>query len=177
MIKAIVALDANNLIGAGGKIIWQLSEDMAHFKAKTMGNICIMGRVTWESIPIKFRPLSGRKTIVVTSNAGYEVPDDVLVAPNLEQALALCQNETLVGEFFGKDIYVCGGASLYEAAMPLVEEIEVTEIAKSFPTEGMRELRYFPEIDPVIWYPADFESHKTPDGLIFDFITYTKRQD
>ena len=174
MIILIGAFDLEQKIGAASTLIWQIKEDTKHFKNITMGNICIMGRVTWESISEQYRPLDGRKNIVVTSNKDYVIPKDVLIAPNLETALAFAKDESLMKEFAGKDVYICGGQQLYEAAMPYADALEVTEIAKIFPTEGMENVRYFPEIDPVLWYAVHSESHTTEEGLVFDFIRYEK---
>ena len=174
MIILIGAFDLEQQIGAASTLIWEIKEDMKHFKDKTMGNICIMGRVTWESIDEKYRPLNGRKNIIVTSRKDYVVPENVLVAPSLEAALALAEEETLMKEFAGKDVYICGGQQLYEAAMPYADALEVTEIAKIFPTNGKENVRYFPEIDPTMWYAVHSESNTTEEGLVFDFIRYEK---
>ncbi len=174
MVIPIVAFDLKQLIGANGDLVWKLKEDMAHFKRKTTGNICVMGRVTWESIPESVRPLAGRKNIVITGNADYEVPDGVLLAKNLDEALVMASDSELMTEYSGKDLYICGGQQLYEAAMPYADALEVTEIAKVYPTEGLTDLKYFPEIDPTKWYAAHYESHKTDEGLIYDFIRYEK---
>lgn len=174
MIIQIGAFDLERQIGAASNLIWRIKEDMKHFKDTTMGNICIMGRVTWESIDDQYRPLTGRKNIVVTSDKAYKVPKEVLIAPSLEAALALAEDESLMKEYAGKDVYICGGQQLYEAAMPYADALEVTEIAKIFPTVGMENVRYFPDIDPTIWYAVHSESHTTEEGLVFDFIRYEK---
>lgn len=175
MIILIGAFDLERQIGAAATLIWKIKKDMQHFKDTTMGNICIMGRVTWESIPENFRPLEGRKNIVVTSNPNYAVPDGVLIAANLDAALALTEDVNLMKEFAGKDIYICGGQQLYEAAMPVADALEVTEIVKIYNTEDMKDIRYFPEIDPVVWYAVSSETLSTENGLIFDFIRYERQ--
>ncbi len=174
MIISIVAFDENKLIGASGSLVWEIKKDMMHFKNQTMGNICIMGRVTWESIPQKYRPLNGRLNIVVTSNENYEVPEGVLLAKDIKTALALTEDQDLMGDYFGKDTYICGGAQLYAAAMPYVDVLEVTEIAHRYPTDGLINPKYFPDIDWLEWYADISESHQTPEVLYFDFITYKR---
>jgi dihydrofolate reductase len=62
----IYARSRNNVIGKNGDLPWHLPEDLAHFKRTTLGQAVVMGRVTWESIPEKFRPLPGRRNVVVS---------------------------------------------------------------------------------------------------------------
>lgn len=174
MIIIIVAYDLNRLIGADNTLVWHIPDDLKRFKELTMGNICVMGRNTWESIPEKFRPLAGRKNIVVTSNANYEVPEGVVLAKSWEDAKALAHNDALMGEFAGKNIYVCGGATLYESALPDADQIQVTEIAKNFPVDGLSNPRYFPEL-PLDLVPIPLgTNNKTDDGLYYDYIQYDK---
>ena len=94
------------MIGADGGIPWHLPEDFAHFKATTLGHTLVMGRATYESIG---RPLPGRTTIVVTRDPEWSA-DGVLVAHSLEEALALAGDA---------EVFVAGGAAVYEAALPL----------------------------------------------------------
>lgn len=174
MIISIVAFDLNQLIGAAGDLVWRIKKDMDHFKSKTMGNICVMARKTWESIPEKYRPLDGRLNIVVTRDPNYQVPAGVLLAHSWEEAKALAEQAAEEGEYAGKDIYVCGGAELYKAAMDDVDVLEVTEIAKVYPTDNLSDLRYFPEIDPAQWTAVNSFPDETDTGLKFDFITYAR---
>ena len=70
----IAAVARNGIIGKDNALPWHLPADLRHFKALTTGHTVIMGRKTWESLPEKFRPLPGRRNIVVTRNAGYGAP-------------------------------------------------------------------------------------------------------
>jgi dihydrofolate reductase len=83
----IVAVCKNMGIGAAGTMPWHIPADLAHFKSVTSAGTVIMGRLTWESIPEKFRPLSGRTNIVVTSRT--EPIEGCLTAPGIEEALAV----------------------------------------------------------------------------------------
>ncbi|PRC48787.1 dihydrofolate reductase, partial [Mycobacterium sp. ITM-2017-0098] len=67
----IWAQSSSGVIGRDNGIPWRVPEDMARFKEITMGHTVIMGRLTWESLPAKFRPLPGRRNVVVTRQADY----------------------------------------------------------------------------------------------------------
>ena len=100
-----------------------MPEDMAHFKRTTMGAPVIMGRKTWDSLPAKFRPLPGRRNIVVTRQADWSEAG-AEVAGSVEDAIALCRNES--------DAWVIGGAQIYSLALPLADSVVVTEIEADF---------------------------------------------
>jgi len=111
----------DGIIGARGGMPWHVPEDLAHFKATTLGAPVVMGRRTWESFPERFRPLPGRRNIVVTRqhdwmDAGAER------AGSLEAALALA------GAGDPEWIWVIGGGQLYREAMPYADRLEVTEL-------------------------------------------------
>src|ERR1700753_957022 len=88
-LNLIFARDRNGVIGRDNTMPWHLPEDMAHLKRTTMGHPVIMGRKTWDSIPPKFRPLSGRLNIVITRQADWSAPG-ALRAGSLQEAVALC---------------------------------------------------------------------------------------
>src|SRR6266850_1803475 len=105
--KAIAAMSLNRVIGAGTKIPWHLPEDFKWFKKVTTGHIIVMGRKTFESIG---KPLPNRTTIVLTRSLlqinGVETISD------LDQIRSRSQgNDT-------REIFICGGAQLYERALP-----------------------------------------------------------
>src|SRR3954468_4355520 len=106
-LKAIAAMSLNRVIGAGSKIPWHLPEDFKWFKQMTMGQIVVMGRKTFESIG---KTLPGRSTVVLTS--GTEPIPGVLTIANLDQIDAASP------VIAGRSIYICGGARLYEEALP-----------------------------------------------------------
>jgi dihydrofolate reductase len=114
----IWAQAANGVIGRDGTLPWRLPEDMAHFRQVTAGSTVIMGRRTWESLPPRFRPLPGRRNIVLTSDASWS---DSERAESVEEALTV-----------GDTVWVIGGASVYAAALPLVDIAEITELADDF---------------------------------------------
>lgn len=118
---AVVAVAENGVIGHEGKLPWRLPADLAHFKRVTMGKPILMGSRTWRSIG---RPLPGRTNVVISRR---ERPEGALVAPSLDEALALPE----VRE--AEEVMIVGGAQLYEAALPRCEEIRLTRVHASPP--------------------------------------------
>jgi dihydrofolate reductase len=108
----IWAQSASGVIGLDNGIPWRLPEDQARFKELTVGQTVIMGRLTWESLPARVRPLPGRRNVVVTRDAHY-------VADGAEVVTALPDD---------LDGWVIGGAQLYKLALPLADRVEITEI-------------------------------------------------
>jgi dihydrofolate reductase len=105
------------VIGSDGSIPWRLPEEQQHFKALTMGGTVIMGRGTWESLPASVRPLPGRRNIVVTRQASYDAPGAEIVA-SLEDAFERADG----------DVWVIGGASIYEQALPHADRVVRTRV-------------------------------------------------
>ena len=91
MLSLIAAVARNLAIGKDNQLLWQLPEDMKHFRETTRGKPVIMGRKTWESLPDAFRPLPGRKNIVVSRDPTYQAPGADL-ADSLEAAVALASD-------------------------------------------------------------------------------------
>ncbi|SDY46918.1 dihydrofolate reductase [Herbiconiux ginsengi] len=110
------------VIGQGGGIPWHLPEDLARFRQLTSGSTVVMGRRTWESLPERFRPLPGRRNVVVTRQAGWEAPG-AEVAHSVEEALA-----GAVGQAGTETVWVMGGGDIYLQALALARRLEITEV-------------------------------------------------
>jgi dihydrofolate reductase len=158
-VNLIFARAANGVIGRDNTIPWRLPEDMAHFKQTTMGCPVIMGRKTWDSLPPKFRPLPGRANIVITRQPGW-ADGGALRAGSLAEALTLTQD--------APDVWVIGGAQIYEQALALAHRIEVTEIAQDFEGDA-----HAPAIGPD-WREASRQSHTSSTGLGYSFVTWLR---
>ncbi len=169
----IAALDKNRGIGQGGKLPWNLRGDMKHFKEVTVGaqeatagqNAVIMGRTTWDSIPARFRPLEGRINVVLSRKPLVELPQGVLQAGSLDEALAQTKAQG------GREVFIIGGASVYAQAInhPDCQTLYLTEIESEFPCDT-----FFPEV------PANFHRTETADpaaeqGVNYRFVTYKRR--
>ncbi|MGH8971387.1 MAG: dihydrofolate reductase [Actinomycetes bacterium] len=117
----IWAQGAGGVIGYRGALPWHLPEDLARFRMLTMGSTVVMGRRTWESLPARARPLPGRRNVVLTCRPDWH-DDGALVARSVVQALAEAPGH----------VWVIGGASVYAAALPFADRVEVTELQQSF---------------------------------------------
>lgn len=154
-VTIIAAMSRNRVIGWQTRIPWHLPEDLKHFKQITLGHTLVMGRVTFESIR---RPLPGRATIVVTRQPGYQ-PAGVLVAHSVDEALRLAE---------GEELFIAGGAMIYEAALPLAGRILLTVIEADYEGDA-----FFPAIDPARWRQVTSELHPATDVVApWRFVTY-----
>jgi dihydrofolate reductase len=160
MISLIAAMAKNRVIGRGGKIPWHLPADMRHFKEVTTGHPVIMGRKTYESIG---RALPGRTNIVLSRNPEF-APVDAAVVPSFKEALKITEG---AGE-----IFIIGGQSLYEQALPAAQKIYLTLVDAE--AEGDA---FFPELDKSEWRVAHSERHikdeKNPLG--YTYLIYERK--
>lgn len=108
----------DRIIGADGDMPWHLPEDLRHFRRTTGHDPVIMGRSSWDALPPHFRPLPGRRNIVLSGRPGFEAPG-AETATSLESALSLVE---------GERAWVCGGARVYAEAMPHADVLVVTDI-------------------------------------------------
>ncbi|WBB59516.1 dihydrofolate reductase [Streptomyces sp. WMMC500] len=109
------------VIGADNAVPWRLPEDMAHFRAATLGHPVVMGRRTWDSLPSRFRPLPGRRNVVVTRDPRWAA-DGAVRAGSVDRAL-----ESAAGGP-GATVWVIGGGEVYRAALPHATTLSVTEV-------------------------------------------------
>ncbi|MEU7475873.1 dihydrofolate reductase [Lentzea sp. NPDC042327] len=118
MIGLIWAQAAGGVIGRDNAIPWHVPEDMKRFRELTTGAAVLMGRRTWESLPPRFRPLPGRRNIVLSRTP----QDGVETFADLGEALGAVDG----------DLWVIGGSAVYAAALPFADRVEVTEIREIF---------------------------------------------
>ena len=161
-IVIIAAVASNRVIGRDNQLIWNIPEDMAHFKALTQGHTVLMGRKTWESLPPRFRPLPGRRNIVISRQADYAAPGAEL-AGSLEAGLALAAaNET---------VFVIGGAEIYKQAIAVAKRLEITEVALAPVGDS-----WFPEIAAADWQETAKITPPSQTGTGFSFVSYCRRK-
>ncbi len=139
MIAIIAAFSKNRIIGNGGRIPWNIPHDMQRFKQLTTGNIVIMGRITYEDIG---KPLPDRYNIIVTADPNYTA-DGCTVCSSYEEALSHAKN---VSKQTGKDIYICGGESIYKKAVNDADKMYLSVIDAEYQGD-----RYFPEFDESLF--------------------------
>lgn len=162
MIGLIWAQAANGVIGRSNAIPWRIPEDMAHFRTVTAGATVLMGRRTWESLPARFRPLPGRRNLVLTRDPSFEA-DGAEVVRSLESAL---------GGDVG-DVWVMGGADMYARTLPRADVIELTELRDAVHGDV-----FAPEIGPE-WVverrdPVD-GWHRSSAGPEFRWLRWVRR--
>ena len=163
LLTLIAAVARNGVIGIDNRLPWHLPADLKHFKALTLGHAVIMGRKTWESLPAQFRPLPGRRNIVVSRDAGYRAEGAVVVL-SLPAALAAAGEGEGDGEAF-----LIGGAQLYATALPLADRLQLTEIDASFEGDTC-----FPTIDPGLWREVARQAQRGDEGFDYAFVTYER---
>jgi len=163
-IVLIAAVARNGVIGDRNQLLWRLPEDQQFFRRTTMGHPVIMGRRTWDSLPARFRPLPGRRNIVVTRDAQWAA-DGAEAASSPAAALARVQDD--------ERAFVIGGGGLYAAALPWADELLLTEIERDF--DG--EIR-FPAVDHELFSEVSRERHQAapPNDFDFSFVTYRRRR-
>ncbi len=165
VLSLIVAMAENRTIGLGGTMPWHISEDLKYFKRVTLGGPIIMGRKTFESIG---RPLPGRSNIVVTRNRRY-TQDGVDVVHDLDAAIT---KATAITNDSKGEIFVIGGAQIYELAMPFADRIYMTEIHRSLDGDA-----WFPDLKSENWTETRREDHapESADGPAFSFVVLERR--
>jgi dihydrofolate reductase len=159
MLSIIVAIGENRVIGKNNQLIWHLPADLKRFKQLTMGHAMIMGRKTFESIG---KALPGRTTIIITRDKHYSKAD-CLIADSLSNALELCKDDN--------EVFIIGGAQIFEQAIPLTDKIYLTQIHRSFDGDV-----FFPALDDHQWKVVSKEDHQADEKNKYDysFIDYTR---
>lgn len=167
--RVIVAADELWGIGKDGVMPWWLPEDMARFKTLTtgVGNAAvIMGRKTWDSLPTRFRPLPGRRNVVL-SRAMF-VAGDLRGTPlcgSLDAALRFCEDTAIT------DVWVIGGAEVYRKALqhPSCVGLEITRVG------GRHDCDVF--FDEKLLAPFECVATERPDAGDFRFETWSRREE
>jgi dihydrofolate reductase len=151
-LSLIVAMTRSGAIGRGGKLPWKLSADLKRFRALTMDHHLIMGRKTFDSLG---RALPGRTTIVVTRQAAYPAPAEVLVAGSLDAAQRMAAGDA--------EPFVIGGGEIFRQALPRAERIYVTWVEADVAGDT-----YFPEWNESDWRLVRSEPHAADEKNEYD---------
>ena len=162
-IALIAAVARNGAIGHNNTLLWRLPEDSRWLRAQTTGFAVIMGRKTWDSLPERFRPLPNRTNIVVTRQPGWSAAG-AITTQNLDDAIAAAGPVPR--------LFVIGGAELYAAALPIADELVLTEIDADF--EGDI---HFPAWDRSQFIETERQRHHAapPNDFDFAFVRYRRR--
>jgi dihydrofolate reductase len=160
LITLVAAVARDGAIGRDNALLWHIPEDMARFKAVTAGKPVVMGRKTWDSLPAKFRPLPGRRNLVVSRSVTALPGAEVF--STLDTALAACSEP---------EVCVIGGSEIYALALPLASKLALTEVDAAFPDAD----RHFPDWPREQFSEAAREPHTSANGLGFEFVDYLRR--
>jgi dihydrofolate reductase len=160
-ITLVAAVARDGAIGRQNDLLWTEPRDMARFKQLTLGKPVIMGRKTWDSLPERFRPLPGRRNLVVSRSVPALPGAEVF--KSLDAALDACAEA---------EVCVIGGGEIYALALPRVAQLSLTEIDRSFPDAD----RHFPEWPRASFAQARRETLQAADGTRFDFVDYVRKE-
>lgn len=159
MLGMIWAQSRNGVIGRDGDLPWRIREDWQHFRRTTGADPVVHGRASWEALPEVNRPLPGRRNIVITRQRDYEAPGAEVVH-SLPEALALLD---------GADAWICGGGQIYNEAMPIADQLVVSEIDVEVDGDT-----YAPEIGPGWAHPEIGDWVEAANGMRFRVLTYRR---
>lgn len=167
----IASVDRNGCIGLGNQLVWDEPADKRWFRQSTLGCPVIMGRKTWDSLPARFRPLPGRLNIVVTRQSGWQAAGAEVVH-GLADAVALARRRAPEA----RRVFVIGGGQLYGDALPLADELVLTEIDAELPGDT-----HFPHWDrqaftEVQRLPQHTVAADGAPATAFAFVTYQRQR-
>lgn len=158
--KIIAAVNKNWGIGKDNDLLYHIPGDMKFFRSKTKDNIIIVGRKTLESFP-EGKPLKFRTNIVLTKNTDY-FAEDAVIKHSVDDILAYLK------DFPEKEIYVCGGAQIYELLLPFCSEAYITKIDDDIEAE-----KFMPNLDShQDWKLTEESQSFLENGYSYKFCTY-----
>lgn len=171
-LEIVVAADELGGIGKAGELPWNLPRDLAFFKRTTtevrrpgLRNAVVMGRKTWETIPLRFRPLAGRLNVVVTRNPSYSVPEGVLCAASLAEA-----EQRLAAQGDVERTFVIGGGEIFAIALreAACTRVYLTRVERRFECDA-----FFPELGDD-WALVAASERFEENGVGFVFQTWER---
>ena len=162
VISIIAAIGTNRELGKDNGLLWRIPEDLKRFKRLTDGHPVVMGRKTWESLPEKFRPLPNRTNVVVSRDSGYQA-EGAQVATSFEDALALADSAP-----GAEEVFVIGGAQLYETALPHADRLHLTRIDATSDADV-----YFPPFKGL-FTASETGEPQDADGLSYRWVDYSR---
>ena len=170
MIGMIFAQSSNGYIGRDGQLLFQIPEDMKRFKELTTGAAVIMGRKTWESLPLRFKPLPDRLNVIL-SNDGPYLAYETNHFKGLEGAVSLEAALKLAKDLDHQDIWIIGGETVYEEGMKYADVIHQTFVTKEFDGDAKA-----PFIDPDIWDRELGKPFMEYQGLYYQFNVFKRKR-
>ncbi len=165
-VSMVVAASDNNAIGLKGNLLWRLPDDMQFFKDVTWGHYVLMGRKSWEALPEKYRPLPGRKNIVVTRQKDFKATGCEIV-DNIDAGITLAEKN---GE---NELMIIGGGEIYHQALDKTNRIYLTRVHHVFENADA----YFPELNKNDWKEVSKKEYHTDarHQYAFDFLVFERK--
>lgn len=166
-LSLVVARARNGVIGRDGDLPWRLRSDLQRFKQITLGKPCIMGRKTWDSLPL--RPLPGRLNLVLTRDSSFEATGAV-VCESFSEALEIAAEQA--AEDGAEEICVIGGVALFDLALPRAKRLYITEVDAEPEGDAV-----FPAFDEAAFVETASERHEPgeKDDHAFTFRLLERR--
>lgn len=161
-ITLIWAESTNGYIGKDNKIPWFIPEDLQNFKRITLGNAVVMGRKTWESLPLSVRPLPNRTNIVLTRNEDIWLPEGVNLITNPYDSFGLVPSN--------KKLFIIGGKQIYDLYMPFATEIIKTTVLLEIEGDTLAPVVK----DPDRWNVIEHQHHTSCNGIQFTITCFSK---
>lgn len=160
-LSIIVAIADNNAIGKDNQLLWHLSEDLKRFKQLTTHHTIVMGKKTFESLPI--RPLPNRRSIVITDNLNEKI-EGCVMAYSIEDAVNKC-DET-------QENFIIGGGSIYKQFMPISNKLYLTKVHKDFDADI-----FYPEINFSEWEIIESQENLFDEKseLSYSYLIYKRK--
>ncbi len=166
-VALIVAMDLERGIGRDNDLMWNIPEDMKFFKETTLGQIVIMGRKNYDSIPTKYRPLPKRENVILTRNKNYKA-EGCIIFNSMEDCLEAYKNEK------ERIVFIIGGGEIYKIALEgeYVDEMYITHVNKSYSPDT-----FFPEFDLTQWNIETIKTHQKDEKneASFSVLKYTRK--
>ena len=161
--KIIVAVDSNWGIGCDGNLLQHIPEDMKFFKEKTIGNVVVMGRETFESLPGK-NPLNNRVNIVLSRNNSFK-DDRLTICKSIEETFKELE------KYNNDEIFIIGGETIYKQFLPYCDELYITKIKNEYKAD-----RFFPNVDIMEnWELVEESEVKEYKDIKYIFSRYLKK--
>lgn len=157
----IVALAENYAIGKNNRLLWHIPEDLRRFKRITSGHHLVMGKKTFESLPI--RPLPNRTSIILSDIPGDKI-EGCVMAYSIDEAIEKCPDE---------ECFVIGGGMVYRQFLPLADKLYITWVNKTFDADT-----FFPALNLDEWDLLESEKHG-PEGrndFSYTFTVYRRKR-
>lgn len=165
IISIIAAVAKNGVIGKSNDLPWKLPDDMKYFMETTSGHHVIMGRKNYESLPPKYRPLPNRTNLVITHQKNFRA-DGCKVIHELNDGIELA------GQNQEKELFIIGGAEIYQLALKQTDRLYLTEIDADVSGDT-----YFPSWNKNEWTEVSRKHHPADQkhNYSFDFVIYKRK--